>query len=145
MNFMDLALSEAKIAYDKGEVPVGAVIIKKGEIISLAHNITEEKGLSVAHAELVAIKRACEKLGNKYLDGCDMYVTLEPCAMCTGAIINSRIRDLYIGAMDPKSGCCGGKLDIITQKHFNHKVNVYYGINEDECSNLLKSFFKKLR
>ena len=145
MNYMELAFEQAKKAYDMGEVPVGAIIIKDMKVISVGHNLTETNNDPTAHAEIVAIKRACESLGTPRLTGCDMYVTLEPCAMCTGAIINARIRGLYIGAMDKKAGCCGSVKDLITKQHFNHKVDAYYGIMEDECSKILTDFFKQMR
>lgn len=145
MNYMELAFVEAKKAYDMGEVPVGAVIIKDMKVISFAHNLTETYNDPTAHAEIVAIRRACEKLGTPRLTGCDLYVTLEPCAMCTGAIINARIRGLYIGAMDKKAGCCGSVKDLVTKQYFNHKTDVYYGLMEDECSQILTDFFKERR
>lgn len=145
MDYMGLALEQAKAAYDVGEVPVGAVIIKNMEVVSVGHNLTEATNDPTAHAEIVAIRRACEALGTQRLTGCDMYVTLEPCAMCTGAIINARIRDLYIGAPDKKAGCCGSVKDLVTKQYFNHKVNVFYGIKEEACSKILTDFFKEMR
>jgi len=145
MNYMEKALEQAKKAYASGEVPVGAVVVKDMKIISAAYNLTETNNDPTAHAEIVAIRRACETLGTPRLNGCDLYVTLEPCAMCTGAIINARIRDLYIGAMDKKAGCCGSVKDLVTKQYFNHKTNVYYGIMEDECSQILTDFFRERR
>jgi len=145
MNYMEKAYGQAELAYTKGEVPVGAVIVKDMKIISAAHNLTETNNDPTAHAEIVAIRKACELLGTPRLTGCDLYVTLEPCAMCTGAIINARIRGLYIGAMDKKAGCCGSVTDLVTEQLFNHKTEVYYGIMEDKCSEILTRFFKERR
>lgn len=143
--YMNIALDTARKAYDLGEVPVGAVIVKNGEIIANCHNLSESLNDATAHAEMLAIKEACKKLNEKYLTDCEMYVTLEPCAMCTGAIINSRIKRLYIGAPDKKAGCCGSKLDLISGNYFNHMPEVYHGIMEDECSRLVTNFFENLR
>ena len=142
--YMLLAVNEAKKAYIKNEIPVGAVIVRDNEVIATGTNSVEEKKCALCHAEINAIKEASEKCG-KFLDECDMYVTLEPCAMCTGAIINSRIKRLYIGANEPKTGCCGSKFDLITKNHFNHKVEVYYGIMERECKKIIQDFFEKIR
>lgn len=145
MNYMEKAYEEAKKAYLKGEVPVGAVVVKDMKIISSAHNLTETNNDPTAHAEIVAMRKACEILGTPRLTGCDLYVTLEPCAMCIGAIINARIRGLYIGAMDKKAGCCGSVVDLVTKQYFNHKTQVFYGIMEDKCSKILTDFFKERR
>ena len=145
MDYMALAYEQAKKACDMGEVPVGAVIVKDMKVIATGHNLTETTKDPTAHAEIVAIRKACEILGEQRLLGCDLYVTLEPCAMCTGAILNARLRGLYIGAMDKKAGCCGSVLDMTTKQLFNHKVDVYYGIMEEECSKILKDFFKERR
>lgn len=143
--YMNIAIEAARKAFDLNEVPVGAVIVKNGDVVSICHNLSESLNDATAHAEMLAIKEACGKLGEKYLTDCEMYVTLEPCAMCTGAIINSRIKRLYIGAPDKKTGCCGSKLDIISGNHFNHMPEVYHGIMEDECSEIVTKFFEKLR
>ena len=142
--YMQRALDLAKNSADKGEIPVGCVIVKNGVIIAEAHNTVEEQHCPTCHAEINAINIASQTAG-KFLTDCDMYVTLEPCAMCTGAIINSRIRRLYIGAPDTKTGCCGSNLDIITKKHFNHTVEVYHGIMETKCSEIITDFFISLR
>lgn len=143
--YMRLALKEANKAYEKGEVPVGAVIVKNNLVIAKAHNLREKNKQSCAHAEILAIQKACKKLEAWRLEDCDMYVTLEPCPMCAGAIMNSRIKNLYIGAMDPKSGAVGSKLNLLKDYKFNHDVNVEIGIFENECSYILKKFFKELR
>ncbi len=127
------------------EVPVGAIIVHDGKIIGRGHNLIETCKDSTAHAEMSAIKMACEYLGGWRLLNCTMYVTLEPCAMCAGAIVNSRIDRLVIGAMDPKRGCCGSVEDLVTNPRFNHKVDLTVGVLESECSKILKDFFKKLR
>ena len=142
---MSLALKEAVKAYAKNEVPIGAVIVKDGKIISRAHNEREIKQDSTLHAEISAIRKACHKTGYWRLNDCDMYVTLEPCPMCAGAIIQSRIRKLYIGAFDPKAGAAGSVIDLFGIEKFNHKVEVHCGILQSECSDILKDFFKKLR
>lgn len=142
--FMEAALKEAKKAYEKKEVPVGAVIVKNGKIIARAHNLRETKNLSTAHAEILAIEKASKKLNSWRLVDCDMYVTLEPCTMCMGAIISARIKNLYIGALDPKTGACGSFVDLSKFK-YNHIVNIFKGIMKDKCEYILKDFFKTLR
>lgn len=143
--YMKVALKEAEKAYKKDEVPIGAVIVKDGKVIARAHNLRESSKQSIAHAEILAIQKACKRLGAWRLENCDLYVTLEPCAMCTGAIINSRIKNLFIGAMDLKSGTVGSKLNLLKDYKFNHTVNVQIGILQEECSNILSEFFKDLR
>ena len=142
---MKLALKEAKKAYDKGEVPVGAVIVKDGNVISKAYNLKEIKHDTTNHAEILAIKKASKKLGSWRLIDCEMYVTLEPCSMCAGALIQSRIKKVYIGAMDYKTGACGSVLNLLEDYSFNHKVEIETGVMEKECTNILKDFFKELR
>ena len=142
--FMKEALKEAKKAYEKGEIPVGTVIVKNGKIISRAHNLKEIKKMSTAHAEILAIEKASKKLEAWRLLDCDMYVTLEPCTMCMGAIILSRINNLYIGAEDKKTGAYGSFIDLNKYK-YNHNVNIEKGILKEECEYILKDFFKKLR
>ena len=144
-NYMELALNEAKKAYEIEEIPVGAIIVKDGKVISRAYNQKETKNNPIAHAEILAIERASKKLGRWRLDDCDLYVTLEPCPMCAGAIIQARIKNLYIGTMDPKSGACGSVLDLSKDFPFNHKVNTIVGIKKLECEKILKDFFKQLR
>ena len=143
--FMKEALKEAKKAYKKEEVPVGAIIVKEGKIIAKAHNIKETKKNAVGHAEILAIQKACKKLNAWRLLDCEMYVTLEPCSMCAGALINSRIKKLYIGTEDPKTGACGSVLNLLEDYHFNHKIEIQKYILKEECENLLKQFFKFLR
>lgn len=143
--YMKEALKEAKKAYDKLEVPVGAVIVKDGKIISRAHNLKETKTDTTKHAEIIAIQKASKKLNSWRLIDCQMYITLEPCSMCAGAIINSRIKKIYIGAMDEKTGAAGSVLNLFEDYTFNHKVEVEKGILKEECENILKNFFKELR
>jgi tRNA(adenine34) deaminase len=143
--FMKEALKEAVKAYKKDETPVGAVIVKDGRIISRAHNEKELKSDPTLHAEITAIKKACKKLKTWRLNECDMYVTLEPCAMCAGAIIQARVGRLFIGTPDPKAGAVGSVIDILSVEKFNHKVEVSCGILKEECSKILKDFFRELR
>ena len=143
--FMKEALKEAKKAYDKLEIPVGAVIVKDGKIIARAHNLKETKFDTTKHAEIVAIQKASKKLKSWRLLDCEMYVTLEPCSMCAGAIINSRIKKIYIGTMDDKTGAAGSKLNLFEDYTFNHKVEVEKNIMKEECEEILKRFFKELR
>ena len=143
--FMKEALKEAKKAYDKLEVPVGAVIVKDGKIIARAHNLKETRLDTTKHAEMLAIQKASKKLKSWRLLDCEMYVTLEPCSMCSGAIINSRIKKIYIGTLDEKTGAAGSVFNLFEDYTFNHKVEVEKGIMKEECENILKSFFKMLR
>ncbi len=143
--YMKEALKEAKKAYEKLEVPVGAVVVKDNRIIARAHNLKETKKDTTNHAEILAIQKASKKLGAWRLNDCEMYVTLEPCSMCAGAIINSRIKKIYIGALDEKTGAAGSVLNLFEDYKFNHKVEVEKGILKEECENILKSFFKELR
>ncbi len=141
---MRMALEQAKIAGEMGEVPIGAVVVKDGEVISTGYNLREIKKNSLCHAELIAIDKACEKLGGWRLHECELYVTLEPCPMCAGAIINSRIRRVVFGAFDPKAGSCGSLINLFACD-FNHRPVLEAGVLQQECADLLQSFFKKLR
>lgn len=143
--FMKEALKEAKKAYEKLEVPVGAVIVKDGKIIARAHNQKETKYDTTKHAEILAIQKASKKLQSWRLLDCEMYVTLEPCSMCAGALINSRIKKVYIGALDEKTGAAGSVLNLFEDFTFNHKVEIEKGVRREECETLLKDFFKMLR
>ena len=142
---MKEALAEAKKAAAAGEVPVGAVIVKDGEIIGRGHNETETAKDPTAHAEMIAIRQAAKNLGGWRLTGCTMYVTTEPCSMCAGAIVWSRISRLFIGTMDPKSGACGSVFNRPQESRLNHFVEIETGLMQEECSSLMKSFFKELR
>jgi len=143
--YMKEALKQAKKAYEKDEVPVGAIIVKENKIIARAYNEKEYKLDTTKHAEILAIQKASKKLGTWRLKDCDMYVTLEPCSMCAGALIQSRIRKIYIGTMDEKTGACGSVLNLLQNYTFNHKVEIETGILQKECENILKQFFKELR
>lgn len=143
--FMKEALKEAKKAYDKDEVPVGAVIVKDGKIIARAHNIKELKRDTTKHAEIIAIQKASKKLDSWRLENCTMYVTLEPCAMCTGAMIQARLEKVVIGTMDEKTGACGSVLNLLEDYKFNHIVQIEKGVMEAECKQILQQFFRELR
>lgn len=143
-HYMALAIEEAKKCALSGDVPVGCVIVKNGEIIGRGHNTRERDNTALGHAEINAISMACSALSSWRLEGCDMYVTLEPCPMCAGAIIHSKINSLYFGAYDKKGGAVGGVIDLFFE-NFNHKPKVTGGILGDECKELLTEFFKKLR
>ena len=142
---MKEALKEAGKAYKKMEIPVGAVIVKNGEIIARAHNIKETQKDTTKHAEILAIQRASRRLKAWRLEDCEMYVTLEPCTMCAGALINSRIKKVYIGTKDPKTGACGSILNIFKDFTFNHAIEYEIGVMQEECEKILKDFFKELR
>lgn len=143
--FMREALKQAKKAAAIGEMPVGAVVVRGDEIISRAYNRRETKKNALLHAEMTAIDRACRKLGGWRLPGCEMYVTLEPCPMCAGAILNSRIEHIYFGADDPKSGCAGSVLNLLDMNLCNYRTRVTSGVMEEECRDIIKSFFRELR
>ena len=140
--FMKIALKEAKKAYDKEEIPVGAVIVKDGKVVAKAHNLKELKNDTTKHAEILAIQKASKKLDSWRLQDCEMYVTLEPCSMCAGALIQSRIKKVYIGTMDYKTGACGSVLNLLNDYKFNHYVEIETGILADECEKILKDFFR---
>ncbi len=141
--FMREALLEARAAFEEGEVPVGAVIVRDGEIIARAHNTRERDKNALCHAELLAIDRACCALGGWRLVGCRLYVTLEPCVMCAGAILNAQLKEVIVGARDEKMGAFGGLLDVRTKGLF--RTSVSFGYLEEECRELMQSFFRSLR
>ncbi len=143
--FMKEALKEAKRAYEKEEIPVGAVIVKDNKIIARAYNQKEEKRDTTKHAEIIAIQKASKKIDDWRLQDCEMYVTLEPCSMCAGAIIQARIKKIYIGTMDEKTGACGSVLNLLEDYKFNHKVEIEKDILKPECEEIIKQFFKELR
>lgn len=142
---MKEALIEARKAYMLGEVPIGAVIVKDGQVIARGHNLTETSKDPTAHAEMIAIRAAAKALNGWRLPGCSLYVTVEPCSMCAGAMVWARIENLYIGAMDPKAGACGSVFNIAEEDRLNHRIHVERGILEDECSSIMKEFFRELR
>ncbi len=144
LELMQLALEQARLAADIEEVPVGAVVALNGEPIAMAHNTRETKKNATHHAELLAISRACEKLGGWRLWQCELFVTLEPCPMCSGAIINSRLRRVVYGAADPKAGCCGGLTNLFALP-FNHHPIIEKGLCEEEAAALMQQFFERLR
>ena len=143
--FMTAALEEAAACGDKGEVPVGAVIVRENKILVRCGNGREQNRDATAHAELSAIREACKILGGWHLTGCELYVTLEPCQMCAGALVQARMTEVVIGCMNPKAGCAGPILNLLEMPEFNHQVKVVRGVMEEECSALLKDFFKELR
>lgn len=143
--FMRIALDEAHLAIKEGEMPVGAVVVKNGEVIATGHNIRNISHDPTLHAEIVAIREACRKLGDWRLSDCDLYVTLEPCVMCSGAIINSRMNSVYFGAYDLEYGGAGGRIDLFSKSYFGSNTSVYGGIMEEECTSMLKDFFASLR
>ncbi|MHB1326321.1 MAG: tRNA adenosine(34) deaminase TadA [Thermoleophilia bacterium] len=144
-HFMRIALNEARIAAETGEVPVGAVIERGGEVIAVAGNEREEKNDPTAHAEMIAIRKAAEKLGGWRLSGCTIYVTIEPCPMCAGAIYQARIERLIYGAPDDKAGAAGTLMDITRDPRLNHRTEVTPGVLANECAAILKEFFSSRR
>lgn len=164
IQYMKFAIKEAKKALKYGDIPIGAIIvynkntnnkimsalmkkykISDGDIVSKGYNKRNKIKSSIAHAEILSIDKACKKIKDFRLEDCTMYVTLEPCQMCAGAIVQSRIKRLVIGAKSMKSGSCGTIIDILDNNNFNHKVKVDYGICEEECSEIIKNYFKRLR
>ena len=143
--FMRCAIEQAKKAYEIDEVPIGAVIVKDGEIVGTGFNRRETGKNALYHAELIAIEKKKKKLGGWRLWQCDLYVTLEPCQMCAGAIVQARIPEVVIGCMNPKAGCAGSVINLLDMAGFNHRVKVVKGVMEKECSELLKRFFRELR
>lgn len=143
--YMRAAITEAKKAEALGEVPIGCVIVRDGRIISRGYNRRTVDKNTLSHAEITAINKACKKTGDWRLEECELYVTLEPCPMCAGAIVQARIPTVFIGCMNPKAGCAGSVIDMFHENGFNHQVNTDVGICGDECSALMKNFFKALR
>ncbi len=144
-NFMELALKQAELAYNEGEVPVGAVIVYNGEVLCADHNRREQNNDPLAHAEILVIKQASKLLGKRRLNGCTLYVTLEPCPMCAGAMIMSNLEHCFFGASDPKQGCCESVYALCSDKAFNHNVQTCGGMMEYECKALLDKFFFERR
>ena len=142
---MHIALEAARQALAADEVPIGAVIVREGKLVARASNRREIDGDPLAHAEILAIRQAADRLGGWRLIGCSLYVTLEPCAMCAGALVNSRVDRLVFGAHDPKAGFCGSLGDIARDPRLNHRLEVFSGVLEEDCSKILKDFFGKLR
>jgi tRNA(adenine34) deaminase len=143
--FIKAALKQAAVAAKKGEVPVGAVVVLDGRVVARAHNQRESKADPTAHAEMIALRRAANRLGGWRLGGCTLYVTLEPCPMCAGAMINARLDAVVFGAYDPKAGCCGTLYDLGSDSRFNHRVKVTGGVMEAACAKMLSDFFRDRR
>lgn len=143
--FMQIAIEQAKKAEEIGEVPIGALIVYNNEIIATGYNVRETTQTTLSHAELIAIEKANEVIGSWRLEDCTLYVTLEPCPMCAGAIVQSRIKRVVYGASDPKAGCAGTLMNLLQEESFNHQVEVTSGVLEKECSTLLTNFFRTLR
>ncbi len=143
--YMKQALRQAKKAYNLDEVPIGCVIVYENQVIARGYNRRNTDKQTLSHAELIAIKKASKKLGDWRLEDCTMYVTLEPCQMCAGAIVQARITNVVIGCMNQKAGCAGSVLNLLEMKEFNHRVNVVRGVLEEECSEMIRSFFVRLR
>jgi tRNA(adenine34) deaminase len=143
--WMQLALRLAARAYEEDEVPVGAVVVRDGQIVGKGYNQNERLNDPTAHAEILAITAAAATIGGKRLDGCTLYVTLEPCAMCAGAIVLSRIPTLVFGAYDPKAGACGTLMNIVEDARLNHAVHVVPGVLDEDCARMLRAFFGSLR
>lgn len=142
---MKEALKQAKKAYELGEVPIGCVIVYQDKIIGRGYNKRNTNKTTLAHAELVAIKKASKAMGDWRLEDCTIYITLEPCQMCSGAIVQARIKRAVIGTMNPKAGCAGSILNLLQMKEFNHRVEITTGILKEECTKILQTFFKELR
>ena len=143
--YMKEAIKQAKKAYAIDETPIGCVIVYEDKIIARGYNRRNTDKSTLAHAEITAIKKACKKLGDWRLEGCTLYVTLEPCPMCAGAIVQSRIDRVVVGSMNPKAGCAGSVLNILQTEGFNHQTELITGILREECSQLMTGFFKELR
>lgn len=145
LKYMKEALKETKKAAKCGEVPIGCVIVYEDKIIGRGYNKRNTKKTTLAHAELIAIQKASKAMGDWRLENCSMYVTLEPCQMCSGAIVQARIKEVIVGAMNPKAGCAGSILNILQMEEFNHQVELTTGVMKEECEAVLKEFFKDLR
>lgn len=143
--YMKMAIKQAERAKKLGEVPIGCIIVKDGEIVGRGYNRRNTDKSTLSHAEITAIRKAAKKLGDWRLEGCTLYVTLEPCQMCAGAIVQARISEVVIGCMSPKSGCAGSVINLLQMEEFNHQVFIVKDILEKECSELLSAFFKEMR
>lgn len=143
--YMKLALKEAKKAYEINEVPIGCVVVREDKVIGKGYNRRNTDKNVLSHAELIAMQQACKKTGDWRLEDCTMYITLEPCQMCAGAMVQARLKKAVIGSMNAKAGCAGSVLNILQMQEFNHQVELEKGVLEEECSELLSSFFSRLR
>lgn len=144
-DFMELALAEAIKAQQLGEVPIGAVLVYEGEVVAKAFNLREALQTTASHAEMLVIDKGNQEVKSWRLENCTLYITLEPCPMCAGAIIQARIPRVVFGAYDPKAGCAGSLMNLLNDQRFNHQVDVYGGVLEEACGHLLTNFFKQLR
>lgn len=146
IKYMTMAYKEAEKAYEEADVPIGCVIVNEdGKVIAKAYNRRNKDGNTISHAEILAIQQACKKMGDWRLEDCDMYVTLEPCPMCAGAILQARMRKVYIGAMNSKAGAAGSVINLLQMGGFNHRVEIEKGILGDDCSSIMSDFFEELR
>lgn len=143
--YMDMALEQAQIAYDNNEVPIGCVIVYNDEVIGKGANLRVTKGNVLAHAEIIAINEACGFMGDWRLEDCTLFVTVEPCPMCAGAILQARIREVVFGTRNPKAGCAGSIYNILQEDRFNHQAEITEGIRQEECAQLMKVFFRRFR
>lgn len=143
--FMKLAIKEAQKGAKIDEVPIGAVIVRDGKVIAKAHNLTEKTQIATKHAEIIAIEKACKKLKSWRLDGAEIFVTIEPCPMCAGAIVNARIKKVYFGAYEKKSGSAESKFSVLTESGLNHKTEYEGGVLEEECASIIKDYFRNKR
>lgn len=143
--YMDMALEQAQIAYDNNEVPIGCVIVYNDEVIGKGANLRVTKGNVLAHAEIIAINEACGFMGDWRLENCTLFVTVEPCPMCAGAILQARVKEVVFGTRNPKAGCAGSIYNILQEDRFNHQVEITEGIRQEECAKLMKDFFKRFR
>lgn len=143
--YMDMALEQAQIAYDNNEVPIGCVIVYNDEVIGKGANLRITKGNVLAHAEIIAINEACGFMGDWRLEDCTLFVTVEPCPMCAGAILQARIREVVFGTRNPKAGCAGSIYNILQEDRFNHQAEITEGIRQEECAQLMKVFFRRFR
>lgn len=143
--YMDMALEQAQIAYDNNEVPIGCVIVYNDEVIGKGANLRVTKGNVLAHAEIIAINEACGFMGDWRLEDCTLFVTVEPCPMCAGAILQARVKEVVFGTRNPKAGCAGSIYNILQEDRFNHQVEITEGIRQEECAKLMKDFFKRFR
>lgn len=143
--YMDLALEQAQIAYHNNEVPIGCVIVYNDEVIGKGCNLRVTRGNVLAHAEIIAINEACNFMGDWRLEDCTLFVTVEPCPMCAGAILQARIKEVVFGTRNPKAGCVGSVYNLLQEDRFNHQAEITEGVRQEECANIMKDFFKRFR
>lgn len=143
--YMDLALEQAQIAYNSNEVPIGCIIVYNNEVIGKGCNLRVTKGNVLAHAEIIAINEACNFMGDWRLEDCTLFVTVEPCPMCAGAILQARVKEVVFGTRNPKAGCVGSVYNLLQDGRFNHQVEITEGVRQEECASIMKDFFKRFR